>query len=123
MIEYLQTGVRLSGAVVHGGTVHLSGQVPGEPAGDIQSQTRRVLGRIDQLLAEAGTDKSRLLTATIYLRDMAEITGMNEVWEDWIKPEQAPARTTVEARLANPAYRVEITVTAALPERAASGWR
>ena len=112
-IERLHSGSRMSQAVIHGGLVYLAGQVaaPGE---DATAQTRAILGQIDALLAEAGTDKSRLLTATIWLADMADFGAMNMVWEEWIGGANAPTRATGEVRLATPDYKVEVIVTAAL---------
>jgi len=112
-IERLHSGSRMSQAVIHGGLVYLAGQVaaPGE---DATAQTRAILDQIDALLAEAGTDKSRLLTATIWLADMADFGAMNVVWEEWIGGANAPTRATGEVRLATPDYKVEVIVTAAL---------
>lgn len=112
-IKRLQSGSRMSQAVLHNGIVYLSGQV-GAPGEDALAQTRAVLASVDTLLAEAGTDKSRLLTATIWLADMADFGAMNKVWEEWVGGENAPTRATGEVRLATPAYKVEIIVTAAL---------
>lgn len=111
-IERLHSGPRMSQAVIHGGIVYLAGQVaaPGE---DATAQTRAILASIDELLAEAGTDKSHLLTAMVWLADMADFAAMNLVWEEWIGGANAPTRATGEVRLATPDYRVEIIVTAA----------
>ncbi|MBR2170800.1 RidA family protein [Sphingopyxis sp.] len=113
-IERLHSGPRMSQAVIHGGIVYLAGQVaaPGE---DATAQTRAILASIDELLAEAGTDKSHLLTAMVWLADMADFAAMNLVWEEWIGGANAPTRATGEVRLATPDYRVEIIVTAARP--------
>lgn len=105
---------RLSGAVVHNATVHLAGQVA-DGAGDAEQQTADILRGIDALLNEAGTDKTYLLSVQIYLADMADFDAMNRAWDAWLDPRHKPARATVQARLANPAWRVEITGTAALP--------
>ena len=113
-IQRLHSGPRMSQAVIHGGVVHLAGQV-GAPGEDASAQTRAVLASIDTLLAEAGTDKSRLLTATIWLADMADFAAMNAVWEEWIGGANAPTRATGEVRLATPDYKVEVIATAALP--------
>lgn len=113
-IERLHSGLRMSQAVVHGGIVYLAGQV-GAPGEDAAAQTRAVLASIDTLLGEAGTDRSRLLTATIWLADMADFAAMNAVWEEWIGGANAPTRATGEVRLATPDYKVEVIVTAALP--------
>ena len=103
----------MSQAVIHNGIVYLAGQV-GAPGEDAATQTRAVLASIDTLLAEAGTDRSRLLQATIWLADMADFGAMNQVWEEWIGGANAPTRATGEVRLATPDYKVEIIVTAAL---------
>jgi enamine deaminase RidA (YjgF/YER057c/UK114 family) len=115
MIERLHPGVRMSQAVIHGQTVYLAGQVAADPAKDVPGQTREVLDAIDRLLAEAGTDKTRILSATVYLADIGTFAEMNSVWDAWVSRENPPARATVEARLAAPAYKVEIQVIAARP--------
>jgi enamine deaminase RidA (YjgF/YER057c/UK114 family) len=115
MIERLHTGARMSQAVIHGDTVYLAGQVAGDPTQDVPGQTRDVLAAIDQLLAEAGTDKTKILSATIYLADIGTFAQMNSVWDSWVPQGHTPARATVEARLAAPAYKVEIQVIAARP--------
>ena len=114
MIQRIEPGNRMSEATVHGGIVYLAGQVPETPDAGIQAQTAEVLAAIDALLAQAGTDKSRILRAQIYLADVADFAGMNLAWDAWVIPGNAPSRATVEARLANPAWKVEIVVTAAL---------
>ena len=112
-IQRLHTNPRLSAAVTFGDLVFLSGQVPGE-ATDASGQTREVLARIDALLAEAGSDKDHLLSATIYLKNITEdFAAMNEVWSAWLSPGHAPSRTTVQAQLARPQVLVEIAVIAA----------
>ena len=113
-IERLHSGPRMSQAVIHGGIVYLAGQV-GAPGEDATAQTRAILASIDELLAEAGTDRSHLLTAMIWLADMADFAAMNVVWEEWIGGASAPTRATGEVRLATPDYRVEVIVTAARP--------
>jgi enamine deaminase RidA (YjgF/YER057c/UK114 family) len=112
-ITRIQSGARMSEAVVFNGVVYLAGQVPGDASLDIGGQTRQVLASIDALLASAGTDKSRLLTAQIFLADMGDFAGMNAEWDAWVSPGNTPTRATVEARLANPRLKVEIVVTAA----------
>ena len=107
-------GKRLSDMVVHGGTVYLAGQVADDPKADLATQARQVLASIDRLLAEAGSDKTKLLTATIFLPSMADFAAMNAVWEAWVPSGHTPARATVEAKLANPDYRIEIQAIAAL---------
>lgn len=107
------TNERLSGAISFGSLAFLSGQVPGAST-DIEGQTREVLAKIDALLAEAGSDKSGILSATIYLKDIAsDVEAMNGVWSAWLPAGCAPTRTTVQAELARPSVRVEITVIAA----------
>ena len=112
-IKRIDKGPRMSGAVVHNDTVYLSGQV-GTPGSSVADQTREVLFEIDRLLAAAGTDKSRLLSATIWLADIADFAEMNRVWDAWVSKGHAPARATGESRLAAPGYKVEIIVTAAI---------
>ena len=115
MITRIETGPRMSQAVVHGNTVHLAGQVAPDTGADVAGQTRQVLAAIDRLLQAAGTDKTRILSATVYLADIAAFGAMNAAWEACVAPGHAPARATVEARLALPAYQVEIVVVAARP--------
>lgn len=114
MIRRIQPGKRLSAAVVHKDIVYISGQVPDTPAADVATQTREILAKIDRLLAETGSDKTRLLSVNIWLADIATFDEMNGVWEAWLATGEAPARATVEARIANPGYRVEIAATAAV---------
>ena len=111
-IERFDSGPRMSQAVVHGDTVHLAGQVA---RGDtVAEQTRAVLGQIDALLARAGTDRSRLLSATIWLCSMDDFAEMNAEWDAWVDADNPPVRACVEsARLATPDYRVEIMAIAA----------
>ena len=106
-------GPRMSAVVVHGDTVYLAGHVSAEPAGSVAGQTSAILARIDARLAEAGTDKTRLLSAQIWLADIAGFDEMNTVWDAWVPEGRAPARATVEAKLARPEYLVEIAVIAA----------
>jgi enamine deaminase RidA (YjgF/YER057c/UK114 family) len=113
MIQRLQCGPRMSQAVVHGNTVYLAGQVASDTSADVAGQTRQVLAAIDALLAEAGTDKTKVLTATIYLADITTFGEMNSEWDAWVPAGNAPARATVEARMVAPAYKVEIQVVAA----------
>ncbi len=112
MIQRIDAGNRMSEASIHGGVIYLAGQVPETPHADIETQTREVLAAIDQLLEQAGSDKTRILRAQIYLADIADFAGMNRAWDAWVVPGQAPSRATVEARLANLAWKVEIVVTA-----------
>lgn len=111
-IERHGTTRRYSDTVVHGGTVYLV-EVPQTLSADITGQTREMLDSVETLLEQAGSDKSRLLQATIYLRDMADYAAMNAVWDDWVPEGTAPVRACVEARLANPDMRVEIVIVAA----------
>lgn len=111
-IRRIEPGPRMSQAVVHGNTAYLAGQV-GAPGESVTAQTRAVLAQIDRLLAEAGSDKSRILSATIWLADIADFAAMNSVWDNWVDPANPPARATGESRLAAPEYRVEIIVVAA----------
>lgn len=114
-IQRLHSNALMSQIVMHGGVVYLSGQVDLElPAPTVAAQTGRILARIDDLLAQAGSDKSQLLTATIWLTDLAQFQAMNEVWKQWLPPGGAPARATVQAGLALPGLLVEIAVTAAI---------
>jgi enamine deaminase RidA (YjgF/YER057c/UK114 family) len=113
-IQRHEIGPRMSKAVVHGNTVYLAGIVADSPKGkSVGEQTKDILGQIDGFLAKAGTDKSRLLSANIWITDMATFAEMNAVWDSWVAPGNTPARATVEARLASPDYQVEIMVVAA----------
>jgi enamine deaminase RidA (YjgF/YER057c/UK114 family) len=113
-IQRIKPGPRMSGAVVHGDTVYLAGQVANASAGkSVTEQTTEILSIIDGLLAEAGTDKSKILMANIWLTDMSTFQEMNAVWDSWVSPGNAPARATVEAKLAAPPFKVEIAVIAA----------
>jgi len=115
-IKRLHVGARMSEAVIHGDTVYLAGQVASNPKADITTQTQEVVASIDRLLAEAGTDKTRILRATIYLQQInRDFAAMNKVWDAWVPAGHTPARATCEAALATPDYLVEIVVTAALP--------
>lgn len=113
-IKRLKAGPRMSQAVVHGSTVYLAGQVAGDPVPDVKKQTQQILAEIDALLASAGTDKTKLLSATIWLADIRTFADMNAVWDGWVSPGNTPARATVEAKLAGPQYLVEIGVIAAI---------
>ena len=113
-IQRFETGPRMSQAVVHGDTVYLAGVVAKTTAGEsVTKQTQEVLAIIDGHLSKAGSDKSKLLTATIYLTDMKTFAEMNAVWDGWVSAGNTPARATVEVKLAAPKYGVEITVIAA----------
>lgn len=113
-IQRFNVGKRLSEAVVHGNTIYLAGEVPDDTAKDVTGQTEEVLAKIDALLRKAGSDKSKILSAQIFLPDMKDFAGMNVAWEKWVVPGQTPARATIEAKLANPAYKIEIMCIAAL---------
>lgn len=104
---------RYSEASVFNGVVYLAGMVPECEATDVRSQTADVLAQVEQRLREAGSDKSRILRAQIYLSDIRDIGAMNEVWDAWVVPGTAPPRATVQAALADPAWKIEIVVTAA----------
>jgi len=112
-LQRFHVGPRLSETAVHNGTVYLAGQVPDDTTADMRGQTQQVLGMIDRLLAEAGSDKSRMLMVQIFLPDISDITVMNEVWDAWVAPGHTPPRATVQAKLANPGYKIEVVVTAA----------
>lgn len=114
MIQRIEAGPRMSEASIHNGVAYLAGQVPTDATAGIEEQTRQVLAEIDALLAQAGTDKTRILRAQIFLADIADFAGMNRAWDQWVVPGQAPARATVEAKLADPLWKVEIVVTAAI---------
>jgi enamine deaminase RidA (YjgF/YER057c/UK114 family) len=113
-ITRLHVGKRLSEVAIHNSTVYLAGQIAEVTSADIGDQTREVLGHVDRLLAEAGSDKSCILMCQIFISDMANFPAMNEVWDEWVASGHTPPRATVESKLANPACLVEIVVTAAL---------
>jgi enamine deaminase RidA (YjgF/YER057c/UK114 family) len=114
-IKRLQVGARMSQIVIHRDTVYLAGQVAQDAQnGTVAEQTQNVLDRIDNLLAEAGTDKSKLLSATIWLADMTKFQEMNAVWDAWLSPGDTPCRACVNSQLAAPQYNVEIGIIAAL---------
>jgi len=113
-IQRHNVGKRLSEIVVHSGTAYLAGEVPDDTSKDVTGQTREVLAKIARLLAQVGSDKTKILSAQIFLADMADFAGMNVAWEAWVAPGHTPARATIEAKLANPAYKVEIMCVAAL---------
>ena len=112
-VQRIKPGPRMSQAVVHGNTVYLQGLTADDASQDVKGQTRQILAKIDALLKEAGTDKSKLLCANIWLTDIKTWSQMNEVWDAWVSPGNAPARATVEARLAHSDLKVEIMVQAA----------
>src|SRR5258706_15905379 len=113
-IQRMNVGKRLSEVVIHGNTIYLAGEVPDDPTKDITGQTEEVPAKIGKLLKQAGSDKTKILSAQIFLPDMKDFAGMNVAWEKWVVPGQTPARATIEAKLANPAYKVEIMCVAAI---------
>jgi len=113
-IQRINAGARMSDVLVHNGIAYLSGKVPSNLEDNVMAQTQNVLNTIDSLLSQAGTSKDRVLRAEIYLSDIANWAEMNKAWDAWVTPGSAPARATVEAKLAKPEYLVEIVVTAAI---------
>jgi enamine deaminase RidA (YjgF/YER057c/UK114 family) len=114
-IKRIDVGDRMSQAVIHGNTVYSAGQVAlRAPGASVADQTKDILARIDELLAQAGSGKEKLLTATIWLSDMATFAEMNSVWDAWVAPGHTPGRACVESRLAAPQFTVEIQVVAAI---------
>ena len=113
-ISRIETGPRMSQAVIHRGIVYLAGQV-GHPGDGVQAQTVTCLAEVDRLLALAGTDKTRILSAQVWLADAGSVAEMNRAWEKWASPGNTPARATGESRLVAPEYLVEVIVVAALP--------
>lgn len=112
-IERFQVGPRMSQAVAYNNTVYLAGVIADDESADVAGQTEQILAKIDALLAEAGTDKSKLLSANIWLADIATFNQMNVAWDAWVSPGNPPARATVESKLARPDLKVEIMVVAA----------
>jgi len=112
-IKRINVGKRMSDVAVHNGVVYLAGQVADHTSKDVKGQTAQVLATIDRLLADAGTDKTRMLQVQIFLSDIANFAAMNEVWDAWVPQGHTPPRATIESRLATPAYLVEIKVIAA----------
>ncbi|WP_397379860.1 RidA family protein [Pseudomonas sp.] len=114
-VQRLHTESRYSEIVIHNGTVYLAGQLADDLSGDIVQQTRETLASTDRLFAEAGSDKSKILSVTIYLKDMdRDYAGLNEVWDAWVAPGAAPARACVEAKMYKPEVLVEMMIVAAL---------
>jgi enamine deaminase RidA (YjgF/YER057c/UK114 family) len=114
MIQRFEVGPRLSEMAIYNGTIYLAGQIADDASLNIQGQTRQVLESIDALLAQAGSDKSKILHAQIFLPDLGDFAAMNEVWETWVVPGHTPTRATVQAALANPKWKIEVVVTAAV---------
>jgi enamine deaminase RidA (YjgF/YER057c/UK114 family) len=113
-VERKEVGARMSQIVVHGDTVYLAGVVARANKGkSVTEQTKEIVATIDNYLAQAGTDKTKLLSANIWITDMAKFAEMNAVWDAWVSPGNTPARACVEAKLAAPDYNVEIMVVAA----------
>lgn len=113
-IQRFDVGPRMSEMAVYNGIAYLAGQVADDASQDIRGQTRQVLSAIDALLARAGSDKSKILRAQIFLADLADFAAMNAVWEAWVVAGQTPPRATVQAHLAKPQWKIEIVVTAAV---------
>ncbi len=113
-LRRFHVGDRLCEMTVYNGTVYLAGQVASDATQDIRGQTTQVLAMIDKLLAEAGTDKAHILMCQIFISDLADFAAMNEIWEDWLAPGDAPPRATIQARLAKPEWKIELVVTAAV---------
>jgi enamine deaminase RidA (YjgF/YER057c/UK114 family) len=115
-IKRIDVNPRLSMAVVHNGVAYLAGQVAIDAGGGpVTAQAQEVMARIDDLLAKAGTDRTRLLTANIYVADLGSLPEVNAVWHEWLAGAEPPTRTTIECKLANERYALEIQVSAALP--------
>ncbi|MFM2185604.1 MAG: RidA family protein [Burkholderiaceae bacterium] len=112
-IQRFDVGPRMSEMAVHNGTVYLAGQIAEDGSQDITGQTQQVLQAIDKLLARAGSNKSKILRAQIFIKDLADFAAMNAVWEAWVVPGHTPPRATVQAHLAKPEWKIEIVVTAA----------
>ena len=113
-IKRVNVAKRLSDMAVFNNVAYLAGPVADDVSQDVTGQTAQVLATIDKLLADAGTDKSRILMAQIFVANMKEFDGMNKAWDAWVADGNAPPRATIEARLASPDYKVEIVVTAAI---------
>ena len=113
-IKRIDPGPRMSEAVVRGNRIYCSGMIPEDTSLDIAGQVKQALFEIDSLLAKGGSDKTKILTATIWLADIADFAAMNAVWDAWVVPGQAPARATVQARMNDPKMKVEIMVVASI---------
>jgi len=113
-IKRLHVGKRLSEVAIHNETIYLAGQIAEDTTQGIDGQMREVLGHVDRLLGEAGSDKSCILSCNIFISDMDNFPGMNDVWDEWVAQGHTPPRATVEAKLANPACLVEVCIVAAL---------
>jgi len=113
-VQRFDVGARISEMAVYNGVAYLAGQVPADATQDITGQTAQVLAAIDALLARAGTDKTKILMAQVFIKDLAEFPGMNAAWDAWVAKDNAPPRATVQANLAKPEWKIEIVVTAAV---------
>ncbi|MEH6625249.1 MAG: RidA family protein [Motiliproteus sp.] len=113
-IDRIDSGSRMSRVVIHNHTAYLCGQVAKDESADISAQTITVLEKVEELLAQIGSNKSKILSVTIYVADMVDFAAMNAVWDAWVEPGQAPARACVEAKMARPELRVEMSVVAAI---------
>ena len=113
-IERIDPGPRMSEAVIHDGRIYCAGMIPEDTSLDITGQVKQALAEIDSLLAKGGSDKTKILTATIWLADISDFAAMNKVWDAWVVPSHTPARATVEAKLNDPKMKVEIMVVAAI---------
>ncbi|MFC4240727.1 RidA family protein [Marinobacter oulmenensis] len=115
-IERIGTNQRMSKIVKHNGTAYLCGQVAKDTGGDIHTQVTGMLENVDELLESIGSGRDRMLSATIYLADMADFQALNEIWDNWVPEGEAPARACVQAKMASPELLVEISVIAAIPD-------
>jgi enamine deaminase RidA (YjgF/YER057c/UK114 family) len=113
-IRRIDPGPRMSEASVYGDSIYCAGMIPEDTSQDITGQVKQALAEIDSLLAKGGSDKSRILSAVIWLSDIGDFAAMNAVWDTWVAPGQAPARATVQAKLSDPRMKIEIMVVAAL---------
>ena len=113
-VRHIDPGPRLSEATVFGDRMYLSGMIPEDTSADITSQVKQTLAEIDSLLAKGGSDKSKILSAVIWLSDISDFAAMNAVWDAWVVAGQTPARATVEAKLTDPKMKIEIMVVAAI---------
>jgi enamine deaminase RidA (YjgF/YER057c/UK114 family) len=115
-IQRFHTGPRMSRTVIHQNTIYLCGQVGSDPKSGIKEQTATMLEKVDSLLAEAGSSRESILSATLYIKDMVYFSEMNEVWDAWVPEGAAPARACVEAAMASPELLVEVSVIAAVSQ-------
>ena len=113
IVQRLHVGKRLSEVAIHNNTIYLAGQLAEDLTQNIEGQTRETLGHIDRLLQESGSDKTHILSCQIYLADLKDFQGMNDVWDEWVAEGNSPPRATVEAKLARPEIRIEIVIVAA----------